>query len=216
LDKNISSVLKSLIPVVEGLGKTLGKHYEIVLHNVNNTESSVIAIENGHITGRKVGAPSTDLLLELINSEEVDKENMELNYTTTTKDGRKLKCSTILIRDEEEEIVGALCVNLDLTHVNMAKNFLDAISLIEKKESKEKFPENTSDFLQTMIENGLSRVDKQVPLLTKDDKLKIVQYLDKNNVFNIKGSVNTLANELKVSKYTIYNYLEEVRAKMNA
>ncbi|SKA05399.1 YheO-like PAS domain-containing protein [Selenihalanaerobacter shriftii] len=122
-----------------------------------------------------------------------------------------MKSSTMLIRDENEKIVGALCINFDLTSVNIAKNFLEDISFIEEKDSKEKFPENVDRFLEIMIEKAISIVNKPINILSKEDKVRIVRYLHKNNVFDIKGSVKIIANHLNISKYSIYNYLEEIR-----
>ncbi|ACL70834.1 helix-turn-helix transcriptional regulator [Halothermothrix orenii] len=211
-NKGIPEILRSYIPVVKALGKTLGKHFEIVLHDVTKTESSIIAIENSHITNRTVGSPSTDFLIDLINGYYQNRTDMELNYITRTRDGKQLKSSTVLIKNEKGEVIGALCINIDLTSIKMAQNFLGEISTVEKKkEPKEKFPEDAEDFLHVMIENSLNKANKPVPMLTKEDKLKIVSYLDKNNIFNIKGAVDMLAEALNVSRYTIYNYLDESR-----
>jgi len=198
--------------VVKGLSRTLGKHYEIVLHDVSKTESSVIAIENGHITGRKVGSPVTDFLLELISMNEKNGKDMELNYITRTKDGKRLKSSTILIKDDRGQVIGCLCINLDLTAVEVSKKFLEEISKIETEDSSENFSENVEDFLKMIIQKSLATVDKPVSLLTREEKLKIVEYLKKNNVFNIKGAVDAVAKELNVSRYTIYNYIDEINA----
>jgi len=206
-----NQILKSFIPVVKGLAKTLGQHYEIVLHDISETKSSVIAIENGHITGREVGAPATDFLFEVINSKKSSEQNMILNYVSEIEDEIKMKSSTMLIRDENEKIIGALCINFDLTSVNIAKNFLEDISFIEENDSKEKFPENVDRFLEIMIEKAISIVNKPINVLAKEDKIRIVKYLHENNVFDIKGSVQIVANHLNVSKYSIYNYLEEIR-----
>ena len=207
-------ILNSFKPVVKCLGKTLGRHYEVALHDVSRPEQSIIAIENGHVTDRKIGSPATDLLLNIINSEDARKQNMELNYVSTTKNGKRLKSSTTLIRDDENKVIGALCINIDLTHIEVAKNFLNEISVVEQEEEhKEKFPEDVNEFLETMIQNSLDLINKPVSLLTKEDKLEIVKYLNKNNIFDIKGGVTTVANELNVSKYTIYNYLDEIRVK---
>lgn len=209
--KGILPILRSYLPVVKGLGKTLTKHHEVVLHDVSRAENSIIAIENGHVTGRNVGSPSTDYLMELVNSKSKT-DDIHLNYVTKTKDGRTLKSSTMLIRDENYTIVGALCINFDITYADIAKKLIEELITVEKEESKEKFPESTTEFLQTMIHNGMSLVDKPVSLLTKEDKLQIVDYLNSNKVFNIKGSVDVLAKELNVSRYTIYNYLDEIAA----
>ncbi|MEC9488185.1 MAG: PAS domain-containing protein [Halanaerobium sp.] len=210
---NLPPVLKAFIPVVEALGKTLGRHCELVLHDIARKESSIIAIENGHITNRSVGSPSTDFLLDLLNQFERNGNEMELNYVTKSKEGKRLKSSTILIRDEEDKIAGALCINIDLTSIDMAQNFLDEIARVEDKaETTEQFPEDARDFLVVMVNNSLEQINKPASLLNKEEKLQIVSYLDQNNIFNIKGAVDLLAETLNVSRYTIYNYLDEVRA----
>ncbi|MDW7740610.1 MAG: helix-turn-helix domain-containing protein [Bacillota bacterium] len=50
---------------------------------------------------------------------------------------------------------------------------------------------------------------------TKEDKIKIVSLLDDRGVFLVKGAVEQVAKDLVVSKYTIYNYLEEARVAKN-
>jgi predicted transcriptional regulator YheO len=39
----------------DALGQTFGKNCEIVVHDFSSPESSIIAITNGSLTGRKVG-----------------------------------------------------------------------------------------------------------------------------------------------------------------
>lgn len=205
------SLLKTYIPLVKGISETFGESCEVVLHDVSSQEASIIAIENGHITNRDVGSPVTDFLLELCHTSDSEQE-IVTNYITRTKDGKTLKSSTILIRDENHKIIGALCINIDLTQAQMAQNFLQQILYIEKEETQENFPEDVTDFLSVMIANSINQVNKPVALFTKEDKVAVVQYLDRNNIFNIKGAVDKLALELNVSRYTIYNYLDEVRA----
>ncbi|WP_279230379.1 helix-turn-helix transcriptional regulator [Thermohalobacter berrensis] len=201
------------MPIVKGLGRTLGKHYEIVLHDISQSESSVIAIENGHITKRKVGSPVTDFLLELLSLNKENGKDMALNYISKTKDGKRLKSSTILIKDENGKVIGCLCINLDLTAIEVSKKFLDEISKVEHENSTESFLEDVEDFLEVMIHKGLSIVDKPANLLTKDEKIKIVEYLKNKHVFNIKGAVDAVAKELNVSRYTVYNYIDEINSK---
>ena len=210
-NKNVDNVLQSMIPVVEGLGQTLGKHFEIVLHDITK-EASIVAIENSHISGREVGDKAPDLLKNMLNSIK-DEEDKILNYVIKTDEGRPLKSSTILIHNNESDIIGAFCINIDLSNIKIAQKFFDELTSIEEEESlRDKFPEDVEDFLDIVIQNSLEEVDKPVHLLTKEDKLKIVEYLDENNAFNIKDTINTLAHELNVSRYTIYNYLDEVRS----
>jgi predicted transcriptional regulator YheO len=208
-DDHINPILKSYIPVIEGLAKTFGSFCEFVLHDVSEKDHSIIAIENGHITGREIGAPVTDLLMDLINKNKDRK--YKVNYTSKSKEGKPLKCSTILIRDEQGKIIGSLCINIDLTNARIAEQFLQEITRSEE-ETEESFPENVDTFLQFMINRALEQINKPVYLANKEEKIEIIKFLKENNIFNIKGAVDITAKELNVSRYTIYNYLDEVNA----
>ena len=59
-------ILNSYSNMIEGLACYLGEGYEIVLHSLENYEHSVINIINGSHTGRKIGAPITDLALNML------------------------------------------------------------------------------------------------------------------------------------------------------
>ena len=41
--------------------------YEVILHNLESLEHSVMQIVNGHHSGRKIGAPITDLALGMLS-----------------------------------------------------------------------------------------------------------------------------------------------------
>ena len=49
--------------------------------------------------------------------------------------------------------------------------------------------------------------------LTKDEKVQIVNKLDRQGAFLIKGAIDYVAKVLCVSRYTIYNYLDEIRVE---
>ena len=59
-------ILNSYSRFIDGLGRYLGDAYEIVLHSLETYEHSVINILHGEHTERKVGAPITDLALNML------------------------------------------------------------------------------------------------------------------------------------------------------
>ena len=65
-------ILDSFALMLNGLGAYLGDGYELVLHSLENLDHSVIKIINGHYTGRKEGAPITDLALKMLRQIEQD------------------------------------------------------------------------------------------------------------------------------------------------
>ena len=85
---------------------------EVLLHNLVNPSRSLVAIENGDVTGRSVGSGATNLVLDLKTRRQrgEDKVNYELNIGS-----RQFKCTTIPIFRPEFGLVGAICINVD-TH----------------------------------------------------------------------------------------------------
>ena len=64
--RRIPPLLAGYINVVKGLGTILGRDCEVLLHDVSHPESSIIACENGHVSGRAVGSPMTDFGLIML------------------------------------------------------------------------------------------------------------------------------------------------------
>lgn len=209
-------LLLNMIPLVDGISKTLGSNCEVVLHDIKNPQHSVIAISNGHVTGRKVGSPMTERGLEAIRNKDYEKNLIK--YKTVTKDGRTLKSSTLFIKDQTDEVVGCLCINLDISEFVVAKKvFAELTETIDEfgkyKEIHETYGTNINDILYSVVGRVLESVGKPVAYLNKEEKVDIVKTLDAKGTFLIKGSVEYVAEELCVSRYTIYNYLDEIRTE---
>ena len=85
---------------------------EILLHNLVEPARSLVAIENGEVTGGKLEMGATNLVLDLKTRkyQNQDKLNYELNLGA-----RQFKCTTIPIFRPGYGLVGAICINID-TH----------------------------------------------------------------------------------------------------
>lgn len=92
---------------------------EILLHNLVNPSKSLVAIENGEVTGRSVGSGATNLVLDLKTRKQrgEDKVNYELNIGA-----RRFKCTTMPIFRPDYGLVGAICINVD-------SNFIREVAL---------------------------------------------------------------------------------------
>lgn len=213
-------LFEKYIPIIELIGKTFGKNCETVLHDFSDPDHSIVHIVNGYVTGRKKGDAITDLALQAWRRDgfRENKERMLLNYKSKTKDGKVLKSSTLFIEDENKNIIGCLCINYDLTEGMMLSNFFDDFLQLstlsaEKEETPETFVEDINDVLDFLIGKAIAEIGRPVHLMSKEDKVRTVHLLDEKGGFLIKGAVDKVANELNVSRYTIYNYLEEAKAR---
>ena len=213
-EKKSGRILENLKSIAVGLHKMWGEKSEVIIHDLKQPESSVIFIA-GSLTNRQIGAPVTDLVLRTIKNSE-DPDDI-LNYRTNTDDGRTFKSSTIFIKNDEDEVEYCLCINYDITELSITKNLISNFIATgedpaEKEEApRENFAKNIDEILINLIENAKDQVDRPLPYMDKEDKLKIIKFLDQRGAFTITKSVETVAEELNVSKFTIYNYLKEIK-----
>ncbi|MDC7233876.1 MAG: PAS domain-containing protein [Spirochaetales bacterium] len=203
-----SVLLQSYIPVVTAVGKTLGAG-EIILYDFKQNPPILIAREGG-ITSREPGTVASQLLQDMVSEMTEKGETMRVNYESATKSGKPLKSTTVLIH-YGDELQGALCVNVDMSAMNMLQHFIDQFTGKERINGHDEMPQDTQEFLNIMILKGIESIGKPVCYFDKKDNLEVVRFLNGNNIFSIKGSTDTLAGELNVSRYTIYNYIEEVK-----
>lgn len=207
-------ILQSLIPMVDGIAATFGKNCEVVLHDVKNPQSSIIAIANGHVSGRTVKGPMSEYGLKALKKSENSKH--QINYLKKTSDGKILKASLLYIKDESQDIIGFLCINYDISELTIAQNILDNLTDINNSDStlndqEEGFGNTINEVLSNIVNRALDATGKPVAYMSKEEKVNIVEVLDDRGVFLIKGAVDYIAKVLCVSRYTIYNYLDEIR-----
>ncbi|MGE5629577.1 MAG: transcriptional regulator [Caulobacteraceae bacterium] len=213
MNNDVHPILKSLIPLVDGLAGTFGKNCEVVLHDISNPQSSIIAIANGNISGRTVGSPMSEYGLTDLRRGKFEKSRV--NYRKKTKDGRILKSTSLYIKDEKGKLLGFLCINYDISELMIMKNVLNDLTNIVDDEfdgdNAESYGNTVNDVLSSIVDKTLESIGKPVAFISKEEKVNIVQMLDDKGVFLIKGAIDYVAKVLCVSRYTIYNYLDEIR-----
>lgn len=214
MNSEIHPLLKNFIPFIEGIAHTFGKNCEVVLHDISKPQQSIIAIANGNITNRKVGSPMTEMGLKAIRNKEYEKGLIK--YKTIMNNGRTLKSSTFFIKDESGEVIGCLCINLDITELMLAQNLISDITMtieetMHDDSANETYSSNINEILYNVVSKVIKDFGKPVAYLSKEEKVTIVKSLDEKGMFLIKGAVDYIAEVLCVSRYTIYNYLDEIR-----
>ena len=61
------------------------------------------------------------------------------------------------------------------------------------------------------MQQAVESTGHTVDALEKEDKVAVVRYLDEKGVFLIKKSAERVAEFLDISRFTVYNYLNEVK-----
>ena len=208
-----ASTLPFLFRLAKGLSKQFGPNCEVVVHDLisNDPNSSIVAIENGHVTGRKVGDGPSHVVLEALSSDPSKLED-HICYLTRTRDGKILKSSTFYIRDDDGDTVGIFGINYDITLLlAMETNLKQFTSTEQETQEPEAISRNVSDLLDELIEQSVKVVGKPVALMNKDDKVKAIQFLNNTGAFLITKSGDKVCKFFGISKYTLYSYIDEAK-----
>jgi predicted transcriptional regulator YheO len=207
-----SSLIDSLKILVDGIAGTFGPRCEVVLHDLSKLDRSIVKIANGHVTGRSVGGSITDQGLKDLKKGDND---LLLNYRSVTTQGRPLKSSTIVFRDGRGKPTAAVCINVDVTDIlafnSQIRDMFGVTESVQSGEQGETFQKDVVSTLDDMAGKAIRGIGKQVQSLSREERMDIVRDLDNQGFFLIKGAIKILASKLKLSKFTIYNYLDEVK-----
>lgn len=224
----------SLSPLTKAIGQTFGPSCEVVLHDLSNPNKSIVSIENGHVTGRIkggpiIGGPTADIGLDFFLKGDPTISSV-IGYETKTADDKTLKSTSIFFRDEHGIPFATLCINFDLTELLKVKKAIDSFSKLTTTETTMVNDEtvsgnnpliavdnalNVESTLTQIINNSIEAINIPVHLMEKVHKLNAVRLMYKRGVFLVKGGVERAAQALEVTRFTIYNYLDELRNSGN-
>lgn len=209
-------ILDSYKKMTEGLADYLGPCYEIVLHSLHNLSNSVIAIVNGHYTGRTVGSPVTDLALKMLHDIETKGGQDFISYHTRSQDNQPLRSTTIAIRGTQNKIIGLLCINLHM-EASIATFMHHIVDDYYQPGSAnvlaEQFSEDIEHLLHTSLEQVRASVMNDITVSASNKNREIIIRLYQKGIFSLKNAVNYVANELGISRNTVYLHLRSLNGK---
>ncbi|WP_439658755.1 helix-turn-helix transcriptional regulator [Lentzea sp. HUAS TT2] len=205
------AVFAALTPTIEGIVATFGRSCEVVLHDYRDQERSVVAVA-GSVTGRVPGDAMSEIGLRVLAAG--DDARNEVGYLTRAQDGRVLKCTTLPLRDVDGTLIGALCINIDMSAITRATGVLsDLLGLSAAEETTA-----TTDFsgdLDQVVESLVKRAERAhavpVAALGRDERLTLVRSLHEAGVFSLRGAPARIAKRLGISRTGLYNDLAELK-----
>lgn len=209
--KILEEFISRLVPNLAGF---LGSNCEVVFHDFSRGyDETVVLIENGHVTNRKVKDCPTNLLFEKFKNNMMEDSPI---YFNTSRDGRIIKSCSTMIRDEDGRITGALCLNMDITDMILAQNAISSYTSYDPNAASEViFANDVQELLEMYLSQCEASFSKPGALMSRDEKVRALEFLDSRGVFMISKAGVRLCEFFNVSKYTLYTYLEEARSRGN-
>lgn len=196
----------ALMPLVEGITKLFYPHVESAIHDLK--QGKVVALYN-NISRRKVGDLSavTELGVDIKDFPDVFEP-----YYKTNWDGKKLKCTSVTIRDDSGYPIGLVCINFDTSvfeGFNIQLEKLLALSGKSGGNPVEQFSDNWQQQVSDYIDSYAHRNNVAVSAMSTEQKADLVCEMYDHALFNYRDAAAFVAKQLHVSRTTVYNYLKK-------
>ncbi|WP_261816519.1 helix-turn-helix transcriptional regulator [Vibrio gallicus] len=203
-------ILRSYEAVVDGIASLIGPFCEIVLHSLEDLNTSAIRIANGENTGRQVGSPITDLALKMLKDIEGSERNFSRSYFTRAKGGVLMKSITVAIHNGDNRVIGLLCinVNLDAPFSQVLHSFMPTEEA-EAAASSVNFASDVEELVDQTVERTIDEVNADKSVSNNTKNRQIVMDLYDKGIFDIKDAINRVADRLNISKHTVYLYIRQ-------
>ena len=201
--------LKQARPIAEAFAKLLHPFAEVVIHDLE--KDKIEAIYNP-FSGRVVGDSS---YLDRWDFTIDPNANVIGPYEKTNYDGKTLKSISIVLRNNAEKAVGFLCVNMALsvfeTYKNTLQIFLSNNDSNLSAETQSIFKDDLYEQINIFIQNYCKKAALSLETLKRNHKKEIILALHQEGAFSGKNATSYIARILKISRASVYNYLNEER-----
>ena len=204
-------VYASLCRLAEGIAATFGNHCETLIQDMSLRDHPVLAIYNGHVTGRAVG--STEDVYG--NKTEAGEESSDVsavyddmvNQIVITRSGKYLKSTTFNFAGNGYHY--ALGINFDATEMKAMLPLLDEL-VCAKSDLLSSIQSHNTKALSQMFDEGVVAIGKAPSAMSKAERIELLRRLNEQNALEYYKAITFIADKLGVTRNTVYNYLKEL------
>lgn len=193
--------------IADAIATLFFPHAEVVLHDVRTQKVDYIA---NNISKRVIG---DDAALEDMLSGEVDERTIG-PYEKLNWDGQKIRSVSSVLRDASGTPIAVLCINLNISLFETAKQaldlFLSSSKLVPQPDAL--FRDDWQERINTFLHSWLRQRQLGLNLLTREHKRELVEALHAEGAFKGKSAANYVAKVLNMGRATVYKHLKEIKA----
>lgn len=202
---NANLLLQRYAAVADGIALLFSDYVEVIIHDL--ASQSVVHIAN-NISKRKIGDSSS---LDDVNFEQT--ETVIGPYEKLNWDGKTICSTSIVLRDEQLNPIGMLCINMNTAPVQAAQEALSLLLPIKNliPQPEKLFHDDWQDKVNGFIHSWLAIHKLTIALLSRQEKRDLVEALYDEGAFNGKSSADYIANVLSMGRATVFNYLREIK-----
>lgn len=196
-------VFRMLDDIARGIALTFGENCETLIQDYGQPNHPILAIYNGHVSGRSVGSeleiasgasrfvPGVELTGHLINC-------------LAVRDEKRLKSTSFNFRGDD--YVFCLGINFDFTVLSQAQAVLESLNTVSEAINVVV----DQNMLGHIFDNAVRQIGVAPENMNRTERLELISLLQNQNAFTFQKSVPYVADRLGVSRFTIYSYIREL------
>jgi predicted transcriptional regulator YheO len=197
--------LSAYHPLCDAIALLLQPQAEVVLHDL--TTETVAHIANP-FSRREVGEPSLLHEIDFRPDLAVIGPYEKVNF-----DGRRLKSVSAVLRAEDGRAVAVLCINLDVTHLQMAIDLLTTLTRVPPGAGQPAvlFQEDWHERINQYVHDWTARNGVALADLDRAQKRQLVGELASDGAFGGRHAAAYISRVLNLSRASVYNYLRAAK-----
>ncbi|NIZ19961.1 helix-turn-helix domain-containing protein [Entomospira culicis] len=217
--------IQDYLKVAHFLSEVLDSSYHVTLKDMEHPHEPIFSSQ------APPAEESVDLLaFKLIHTKAYLQKDAITNYQVPNH--YPLRTSTLFIKDEANQLLGMLSIHCDNSgYHHLAKTLLDLHQPhnhpLEMEQANATSMQTNANLIQEIITQSLQAkgIDtesispqmriKSLLQLSFDEKIAIMQAMQEQGIFLIKGSVGQVAQALHCSTPSVYRYLHKIKTVSN-
>lgn len=208
-------ILAHYVELAEFMSLCFSEDVEVLVHDASRPDRSTIAVFNGHISGREIGAPLPELGRRFMTEEIYQGKKWVVNYKGVTDKGVVVRSSTYFIRNARGKSIGALCLNVDIrkyeTLRHLVGSMIDPASAADSRKETEFLNTTIGWQINQALADYCTQNGRYADELTKNDRIEILRELARQDFFDRKGAISEAAERLNISEPSVYRYLKGIK-----
>ena len=214
----MNAELKKYSELVPFFAEALGNLFEINLFDMTDPDYPIVASANGN---GDVQERIREFLSEIADSKIVRNRKYIENRPLEINFERLLKISVYFIKDEQEKLLGALCISVQCNFfMKMSQFAMNMLQFNMEDLDDDSFDgEDLSAFAKEPSLDSITEFIKEYGVeperITQNERLEIICDLYDMGVYNLKGAVAKTAEALQVSEQSVYRYITKIKKAHN-
>ncbi|CNI46557.1 helix-turn-helix transcriptional regulator [Yersinia intermedia] len=192
-------------PIADAIATLFSPYAEVAIHDL--ASQKLVYIANNY-SQRELGEDSNLSNLRFDQHSQVIGPYQKRNW-----DGRQLRSISTVLRDDNRQPIGLLCINLDITVFESAKAALELFLSGQQLQPQPEvlFQDDWQERINTYIHQWLQQQQLTLAALNNASRRMLIETLYQQGAFNGKNAAGYVAKILGIARATVYNHLKNIK-----